>query len=300
MAQLIGWVIKVTSSYDGSSNVDHTYVTSSDGHAWGCWGRSEGGQIIVQPVTASSKQADFMSSPNSHAGLAYGSTGVCHQTANRILYFTGKIVSAARGYAASSAMFGTYGRGQHCTTPGTPPSCRIPDIYVQREWRDRIRAGSKISGDITSEALTQSTNQDSNEDTMMQNYVTKVRMLYEEQMDETNSTEMSLNKQNDYLAQELDLLLDFRLGDKKNSEDVKHLHEYQSAMLAKKNDFYEELIKNNISPEEYANKLNNLISDFLKKSVTQLGKEKYSKLFNLEPDETVQIVDPEIIKISQQ
>lgn len=91
---------------------DHTYVTSSDGYAWGCWGGSIGGNQICQG-NGNSAVAACLSQPNSHAGITYLITGVCHQTANRILYPAMVIVSGARGYWLSSLLYGTYGRGAH-------------------------------------------------------------------------------------------------------------------------------------------------------------------------------------------
>ena len=64
---------------------DHTYVTSSHGHAWGCFGRSAGGTQIGSAV-GNFDQADCLSQPNAQAGIGYGSIGVCHQAANRILF----------------------------------------------------------------------------------------------------------------------------------------------------------------------------------------------------------------------
>lgn len=91
---------------------EHTYVKSSDGHVWPCWGRSSGGRPICAG-TGNTAQADCLSRPNSKAGIHYGKTGVCHQTANRILCVTRskETVSRAKGYPASVFAWGTYGLG---------------------------------------------------------------------------------------------------------------------------------------------------------------------------------------------
>ena len=88
---------------------DHTYVTSSNGHVWPCWGRSAGGSLICNGQ-GNTDQADCLSQPNSKAGIIYGGTGVCHQTANRILLPAGIYVSAAAGYRTSLFAWGAYGR----------------------------------------------------------------------------------------------------------------------------------------------------------------------------------------------
>src|SRR5438105_3189718 len=79
---------------------DHTYVTSNLGHVWRCWGASAGGRQICSAV-GNVGQAECLSQPGSQAGIVYGSSGVCHQTANRILFPARQLVSAAHGYRAS-------------------------------------------------------------------------------------------------------------------------------------------------------------------------------------------------------
>ena len=105
MATLKGYAVKIR-----GLSWDHTYVRSSDGHRWRCWGREAGGRPICSG-RGDSAMADFLSRPDSQAGIIYGITGVCHQTANRILYPSGALVSLAGGYRQSMFVWGTYGRG---------------------------------------------------------------------------------------------------------------------------------------------------------------------------------------------
>lgn len=102
--RLSGYAIKIA-----GLRADHTYVTSSDGHVWPCWGRFAGGNLICDGK-GNTDQADCLSQPNSQAGIVYGVTGVCHQTANRILLPAGEYVSAASGYRASVFAWGVFGR----------------------------------------------------------------------------------------------------------------------------------------------------------------------------------------------
>ena len=92
---------------------DHTYVNSSCGLVWGCFGRSQGGLPICS-APGSSTLADCLSQTGSRAGIRYGITGVCHQAANRILYATRPqpaTVQACRGYSVSEYAYGPYGLG---------------------------------------------------------------------------------------------------------------------------------------------------------------------------------------------
>jgi len=96
--------------------VDHTYVTSDDGHTWGCHGRSAGGHLICSG-RGNVPQADCLAQQNGEAGIVYKRTGVCHQIANRILFPAGATVSSARGARASFFRWGVYGldsRGCPC------------------------------------------------------------------------------------------------------------------------------------------------------------------------------------------
>src|ERR1700687_2853584 len=93
----------------GRRGPDHTYAASSCGLRWGCWGRSAGG-IQLSFAVGSSSIADCLSQPNSEAGIRYGLTGVCHQTANRILHPAGITVASCGGYLVSVAAFGVHGR----------------------------------------------------------------------------------------------------------------------------------------------------------------------------------------------
>jgi hypothetical protein len=99
-----GYAIKIA-----QTSADHTYVLSDAGDVWPCWGRSAHGREVCDGP-AELNEADCLSQPSSKAGIRYGRTGVCHQTANRILYPSGASVEDAGGYRLSLFAFGTYGR----------------------------------------------------------------------------------------------------------------------------------------------------------------------------------------------
>ncbi len=89
-------------------NADHTYVISSNGDVYPCHGGSNGG-VIVCSGPGNTDQAKCLAQKDLKAGILYGITGVCHQTANRILTPCGQIVSKAVGYRTSSFAWGDYG-----------------------------------------------------------------------------------------------------------------------------------------------------------------------------------------------
>ncbi|HTT12127.1 MAG TPA: hypothetical protein VMG60_14645 [Burkholderiaceae bacterium] len=113
---------------------DHTYVECGSGaKAWSCWGGKTGGTAF-NSGTGSTVRADAIAEPDERAGITcYLVSGVCHQAANRILLPAGILVSAARGYSLSVAIFGIYGRvgsgpchapfNQHPGLTGDLPVC---------------------------------------------------------------------------------------------------------------------------------------------------------------------------------
>ena len=114
MATLSGYALALVSTLP----IDHTYVASDDGYAWGCFGRDAGGKALASSV-GDSKCANCLSDPKTigivprlYAGIRYLRTGVCHQAANRLLYPAGVDVAFAGGYRWSFARFGPYGKGR--------------------------------------------------------------------------------------------------------------------------------------------------------------------------------------------
>ena len=109
--------------------IDHTYVISSHGHVWGCWGANVGGGQICTG-NANTDQAHCLSQPSCQAGIVYSITGVCHQTANRILVHTGQTVSRARGYRQSFFVWGTYGLDLATLRHFSPSSYPWPQLQA--------------------------------------------------------------------------------------------------------------------------------------------------------------------------
>ena len=147
MTVLYAWVVP---AYLPGSPVDHTWVTSYDnrlqtypdidavkkaGQAnWYCWGSfhpkggapthpdgyigSQAGNLNVASCLVEPNMPSNGNPPAQGTIFTYGVDGVCHQLANQVLYSTGEqgtaplTVKAARGYALSSYIYGTYGLQQ--------------------------------------------------------------------------------------------------------------------------------------------------------------------------------------------
>jgi hypothetical protein len=280
MTQLYGWAIKI--DWLGA---DHTYVTSSDGGKWGCWGRDSGGKTICSG-TGSSRMANCLSQTSSHAGIIYGVSGVCHQTANRILYPAGAIVSGALGYWASVMMYGTYGTAA--------------DSFLM-EWELRKARCKGVSGGLglqeraivlktSAKAIKELVQEDGIDD-----YIAKVNGLYAKKVQKMSLFALDTAEKTDFLAQELELMADYRLGTKKDSNKITALQKLQSDLLREKEDLNGALIGKDISASQYAERVNVLMMKFMEESGTQLGGEAHTKLFGMAPDTVFQIVDAKIL-----
>ncbi len=154
---LYAWA--VPAFVDGSP-VDHTWVTNYDVRKfnyptiadviaakrfyWFCWGSYHPvGGTPVNPTGKLGSQkgnptfatclvmqnADSRTVPAARGTIfVYGVDGVCHQLANQVLYSTGTggkapmTVHGARGYVASSFVYGTYGL-QHAAWAAKVASC---------------------------------------------------------------------------------------------------------------------------------------------------------------------------------
>jgi hypothetical protein len=106
-ATLQGWVLPLGGA---APYGEHTYVTSDCGFVWRCWGRSTGGSPLAA-ATGNSIVADCLSQPNSQAGIRYGFTGVCHQTANRILHPAGITVRGTQAISCQLWLMDDTGTG---------------------------------------------------------------------------------------------------------------------------------------------------------------------------------------------
>src|SRR5258708_6683250 len=164
LVPLYAWAVP---AFTSDSPVDHTWVTTYDNRTsvypndqavvvasqfyWFCWGafHPQGGtpanprgflgqqagdlglaQCLVTP------NADSRTVPPARGTIfAYGVDGVCHQLANQVLYAPVSgggaplTVSRARGYMASTFIYGTYGL-QHSAWANKIASCGGADPQI--------------------------------------------------------------------------------------------------------------------------------------------------------------------------
>ncbi|MGB9928515.1 MAG: hypothetical protein ACPK85_08935 [Methanosarcina sp.] len=303
---LIGYKIST-----GMLGTDHTYVTSDKpSHAWPCWGRESGGKEICRgygkfQVANCISQALPLMKPGT-AGIIYGVTGVCHQTANRILYPAGVTVSKAGGYWLSTVVYGIYG-----TTS------------LEFFTRLAICKASLHTAALKKEVSIQSIDADmkvqSNPiiDEPEKEYIKKIVALYTEQMQTAPSLnsaimseESSLLQESKFesvssmitneeryslLGKELELMLRFHLGDNLDTQIIKPVLKQQSGFLMEKEKMDREFYNAGFNIENYVKDVNNLFGDILINFPDIMGKSEYERIFNLSPSEKGFIlIDPDI------
>src|SRR5271166_2982783 len=144
LTRLYAWAAP---AFTTGSPVDHTWVTTYDNRInpypderavvvagqfyWYCWGdfHSQGGTPANPDGLLGQQDGDLalakcLVTPNADSRtvpaargtiFTYGIDGMCHQLASQVLYATGSgavkrlTVSAARGYMASTFIYGTHG-----------------------------------------------------------------------------------------------------------------------------------------------------------------------------------------------
>lgn len=281
MAMLYGWA---TYSVFG---FEHTYVTSSDGYVWKCWGKSAGGQPICSGE-GDSLQADCLSQKNSHAGIIYGVTGVCHQTANRVLLPAQCIVSKAQKYWVTVMVYGTYGtkrfnslaelrsRIARCYQGAVPPELQV--------------SGAESPGDA---GIAQG-----GDDKL---YLKRLNLMYRDFLESFKDSETRRGKEGDagLLNRELEIMVEYRLGAETDIREVHSMRRLQDELLREKELYDDALLRKFLKPRHYANKVNDLVSETCNRIRGVVGEEKFQKIFGLSPDASFEIVDPEIIAYHQ-
>jgi len=257
---------------------DHTYVEcGTGGKAWGCWGGKTGGTAF-NSGTGSTKRADCIAKPDERAGITcYLINGVCHQAANRILLPAGILVSAARGYGVSSALFGTYGKTGFW--PCSAPFDQCPGV----------------SGDLP-ECIARSRSPKA--------AITRTQPATEAEVKYNRSVKQAYAKFDPLAASPLDTMqfhanlfdrqVKFRLGEDLGSVAV-------SLRLVKENfelDHRHIVVKfgqKKMSPAEFIKAFNELTLKFQDDTASSLNKTQYKKLLDMGHDERVVLADPAII-----
>ncbi len=261
MSVLYGWAVA------SGQGLEHTYVTSSDGQAWDCWGPGHNGRLVCSGE-ANSGQAACLSQKNSHAGILYGLTGVSHQTANRILYPARRIVSGAANYWHTFFLYGTYG---------------LSVIKFRNRISNCLSSTKKnIPGPLP----------DLNKQAAEQIYLQHIENLHKKSLNATRPPNLSKERLIFRLLQnELKLAVSYRLGS--NPRALTILLKAQADLLFEKNFYDRALMAKRIDLAHYAEKINDIAEAAFEKLQKDLGDSLFQAMFGHRSE--VKIVDPEVM-----
>jgi hypothetical protein len=226
----------------------HTYVTSSCGLAWGCFGRCENGTPLCSGQ-GSSTISDCIAQDG--AGIFYGITGVCHQAANRISFPAGLKAIGAGGYPQSVFTFGEYGRS-------LPRTSTNSWNYIRRRCSEASKSAVTFDENIAPEATKKLSDG---------RYDERVPMISISQEDEALRLE------------ELSQLVQRGLGRRLEASKFQELNAIQLQLREGQAELAKRLMLDEISREQYLSALDEALSLANKQSIDLLGADDFVKIF---------------------
>jgi|GEM_PF-946533 hypothetical protein len=263
---------------------DHTYVEcSTGGKGWACWGGKSGGTAFNRG-SGSTRRADAIAGSNERAGITcYLVNGVCHQAANRILVAAGVLVSAARGYALSQAVFGPYGRAgnlpcssvfnQHVGVTGDLAACTAVANPVAT--RAAMANTPKLVGSPADAA-----------------HIRSIKSMYN-RVDPKALTAMDAIEFNIHVFERE---LSHRFGEALNNTSRQGLRLAKTAIETAHHQLSTDWVGQTMSPEEYIKTFNRLTDRFQDDCANALAKKPlYRRLLELDLDERVVLADPDAV-----
>lgn len=261
---------------------DHTYVECGNGgKAWGCWGGKTGGTAF-NSGSGSTKRADAIAGSDERAGITcYLINGVCHQAANRVLLPAGILVSAARGYSVSTAIFGTYGKtgfwpchaqfDQHPEVSGDLPECLAAKSLLKS-----VKSAKKLPVRVARDG------EDKYNRLVKQSYA-KFEPLGATVLDH-------MQFQADLFDRQIKFCLGEDFGDKSKAlRMAKETADLEHQSLA--NSFKRKEMK----PAEFIKSFNKMTGRFQDDVANAVNKTQYKKLLGVDRDEPIILADPDII-----
>lgn len=269
----------------------HTYVTCGTGHCWPCWGDCEGGAVLTTG-TGSSEQAECLSEPDGSAGIHYALTGLCHQTANRILSPAGITVSEAIGYNISENWYGPYGsnaedwiahRDKCIGLTGEIDECtgeEEPEKNPSSSWKDAL-----LSWLIGLYELLGGDEEPPGEETFGGG----------REPDEPPPPDLDL------LANVLERRVTYVLGAQATFVDINRkveaLQRIQREIVTEKIPLDRLVYRRELPGREYAERVNRLFNQGLVRMAREIGEADYVALYKLRPEAEITVVRPEICEL---
>lgn len=265
---------------------DHTYVRCGNGgKAWGCWGGSSGGEMLISG-TGSTKRADKIAGSDGKAGIScYLVNGVCHQAANRILSPANILVEGARGYSVSSLMFGTYGKVGiwPCRSPfhrHTDVHGGLPECVEAAGALDRVELHPALRANLPR---------------IDPSFMKYVRGAYTRYMRRASHSRLEeINFATNVYQREVESRLG-RLSEKewRGLEDAKAKEEIRHAALVVER---ENKSLSETDAVDFITEFNALTEAFQHDIANCLTAKRYKQLMNLDRDDILLLADPDILR----
>lgn len=257
---------------------DHTYVECTEGKGWSCWGDKTGGTAL-RSAHGSTRRADAIAEPNERAAVkCYAINGVCHQSANRILWPAKVTVRGARGYKLSEAIYGPYGRFRALFGLCNAPFNRHPDVEGDLPECMFKVAAPRAQAEIEEDAQ----------------YLERAVETYErygplEAMALDDGAMVDLHV-------ELFLLLAQRELGPKRVEAAHKVVGIRTDEERERMRIERAFADRELSLERFVTEVNGLTDRFQDQVAEAMAPEDYSLLLGLLPGDKVQLVDPDIAK----
>lgn len=207
------------------------------------------------------------SKPCKWPDFAYLMFGVCHQLANRGLYYTNKIVKEADGYKLSSLIYKTFGW----------------ESIDQREyWMDRCLEASRQAGiweNGSPDEKTRNTQPIDPEFSLYAEFIGNIRSLKSEKKKNNE-----IEAYNDRL---LRYYIDERIGRNKSKDYFPMLKEGHDSFARRKRELDKQLMAQGRITGEIIDKYNELINSYLLYAKENMQKNDFQALSGLKQDAEV-------------
>ena len=271
------WAMHYPSTIGGYA-ADHTYLVGLDEegeqHEWTCFSTLSGGDELAN--TRGDGLADlttvgFMAdkSPCKWPISYYLRVGICHQCANRGLYYIHRTVTDARGYAFFVSLYGTYGNDDY-------------DTYSMAKC---LEAAPPWQGDeMDSPADTTKAYPGSRESDVQNREIELYEMYYGRSHNAEQKSVDAGQRQRRYLDALFRLEIFEHLGDDLPRSLVDRLQQVRNEYLDAKTDLDQWALQNRYSSAELVEEYQRLFEDLNQHYKSILTADQYKQLFNMDYD----------------
>jgi hypothetical protein len=273
---------------------DHTYVKcATGGAAWKCWGGKTGGDELRR-APGSTKQANAIAETDEKAGIrCYLINGVCHQSANRILFPAGITAQGARGYDISEALFGPYGRPR-----GPFGTCQSPFDQHGGVTGDLAACAEAVAKKSAKAPRKNAPARSIKEHQAERRYIRGVLAIYRQAQPLLTASNRSLLGR-DLEGFQLRLFMykvRYNLGDRLGRSAASKLQDLRLSTERSRMKIEDWFANGEMKLSEFVQAFNRETILFQEAAAGALRPAQYKALFGLEPGENVILADPRVIR----